>query len=117
MSRWTIWNLPAPAFVKIDVEWQEAAALRGMQRMLARRTPMLACRPPTAARSAARRDDLGASLDYRVELSQWTLSRPPAIASPFRCSSTREIRLVFVLAIFDRSSSMASTGESGVSTF
>jgi hypothetical protein len=28
--------LPDPAFVKIDVEWQEAAALRGIQPLLAR---------------------------------------------------------------------------------
>lgn len=34
-------DLPDPAFVKIDVEWQEAAALRGMTQRLLRARPTL----------------------------------------------------------------------------
>lgn len=34
-------DLPDPAFVKIDIEWQEAAALRGMKKRLLRARPTL----------------------------------------------------------------------------
>lgn len=34
-------DLPDPAFVKIDIEWQEAAALRGMKNRLRRARPTL----------------------------------------------------------------------------
>lgn len=59
-------DLPDPAFVKIDVEWQEAAALRGMKRLLARARPMLLI---ATHGEEVRNEVLGilARLDYEVE--------------------------------------------------
>lgn len=59
-------DLPDPAFVKIDVEWQEAAALRGMQRLLARARPMLLV---AIHGDEVRHEVLGilARLDYQME--------------------------------------------------
>lgn len=65
-------DLPDPAFVKIDVEWQEAAALRGMQRLLARARPTLLV---ATHGDEVRREALTilARLDYRVEPIAGTL--------------------------------------------
>jgi FkbM family methyltransferase len=59
-------DLPDPAFVKIDIEWQEAAALRGMRRLLARARPMLLIAIHGESVRAEVMDML-AALDYEVE--------------------------------------------------
>ena len=65
-------DLPDPAFVKIDVEWQEAAALRGMERLLARARPMLFV---ATHGDEVRHEAIGilARLYYRVEPIAGTL--------------------------------------------
>ncbi len=70
-------ELPDPAFIKIDIEWQEAAALRGMKRLLLRARPTLFI----ATHSWQVRDEAIAfleSCDYTVEAlpDEALLARP-----------------------------------------
>ena len=62
--------------MKIDVEWQEAAALRGMQRLLARARPMLLV---ATHGNEVRREALEIleRLDYAVEPIVGTLLATP----------------------------------------
>jgi FkbM family methyltransferase len=69
-------NLPDPAFIKIDVEWQEAAALRGMQKLLKRARPSLLV-ATHSDRGRTEVQEILTALDYEIELAAGVLFASP----------------------------------------